>query len=134
MREYLLLLLIAFTGLSGLFSIHRDVKIQSQQQLILYPQVSTYFSPQAQGAAIETSQRLDIFQGEYWSEVHFNILDFQKDEDFMLDFGNGDRITLEEAHTKILYEKPGTYFVKLFKDRRLVEANEIELLRPEISL
>ena len=134
MREYLLLLLIAFTGLSGLFSIHRDVKIQSQQPLILYPQVSTYFSPQAQSAAIETSQRLVIFQAESWSEVHFNILDFQKDEDFMLDFGNGERIHLAEADAKISYEKPGTYFVKLFKDRRLVEANEIELLRPEISL
>jgi len=134
MREYLLLFLIAITGLFGLVSIHRDVKIQSQQELILYSQVPAYVNPQTHSASIDASQRLYIFQGESWSEIHFNIQDYQKNEAFQIDFGNGKRMPLDDAHTSIIYEKPGTYFVKLFKDSQLLEANEIELLRPEISL
>lgn len=134
MREYLLLFLIATTGLLGLVSIHQDVKIQSQEPLILYRQLPTHFGAQPHSASIESSQRLDIFRGESWSEIHFNIQDYKKDEAFQIDFGNGKRMPLDQADTSIQYEKPGIYFVKLFKDNQLLEANEVELSRPKISL
>ncbi len=134
MREYLLLLLIAFTGLSGLISIHRDVKIQSQQELILYRQDPQTFGPQPHSAAIETNHRLAIFQGESWSDVQFHIKDFRAGESFTLDVGDGTRLILKDAVTKINYQKPGTYYIKLFRDSELIEANEIELLDPEVTL
>ena len=134
MREYLLLFLIAITGILGLVSIHQDVKIQSQQALINYRQLPSHLGPLPQSASMMASQRLDIFRGESWSEIHFNIQDYEKDEAFQIDFGNGKRMPLDQANTSIQYEKPGIYFVKLFKDNQLIEANEIELSRPKISL
>lgn len=134
MREYLLLLLIAFIGLSGLISIHRDVKLQSKQELLLYRQAPRSQTPQPHQAGMEHDFRLVIFQGESWSEVQFQIKDFQKDESFSLDVGNGNRLPLREAVTHFKYDKPGTYLIKLFRDHHLLEANEIELLDPQISL
>ena len=134
MREYLLLLLIAFVGLSGLVVIHHDVKIQSQHDLIQFRQGPAYPRPQSHAASMEASQRLHIFQGESWAEVYFQINDYQVEETFFLDFGNGEKQPLKDSRTQISYKEPGIYLIKLYRGKHLLEASEIELLRPEIAL
>ncbi len=134
MREYLLLLFIAIIGVAGLVSIHQEVKLQTQYQPILSRQLVVNLTPKPQSAATNTSHRLKIFQGDSWSQIRFDIENFQEDESLLLDFGNGVRETLTEAHTEVTYDKPGVYFIKLFRENYLLEANEIELLAPQITL
>ena len=88
-----------------MISIHQDVKIQSQQSLISYRQLPTLVGAQPHSASMAASHRLDIFQGESWSEIRFNIQDYKKDEAFQIDFGNGKRMSLDQASTSIHYEK-----------------------------
>jgi hypothetical protein len=134
MREYLLLLVIAVVGLSGLISIHQEFKVKNGHDLILFKQVPHTPAAQPYAASLEVDQRLVIFQGESWSEVHFDIDNYQEGEMLILDFGNGVKRPLQQGHTQISYDRPGTYVIRLFKDNHLLEANEIELLRPEITL
>ena len=134
MREYLLLLLIAIIGLAGLVSIHQEVKLQTQHQPLLSRQLEVHLAPKSQSAATDTSQRLKIFQGDSWSQIRFDIENFHEDESLLLDFGNGVRETLTKAHTEVIYDKPGVYFIKLFCNNYLLEANEIELQAPQITL
>lgn len=134
MREYLLLLLIAFIGLSGLISIHRDVKMKAKPDIVMFRQGPKQQGPEPQSASVICPNRLIIEQGESWSLVNFEIQNYSEGEVFQLDLGNGSRLPISKSHVIIEYERPGNYFVKLFKDNQLLEASEIVLIRPQIIL
>ncbi len=133
MKEYLLLFFIAFVGLSGLFLIHQEVRIQSLSTSFVATAHPKITSPLVAKVA-KQANRLLIERGNSWSEITVSIRDFKQRESLVLDMGNGMRRQLEESRTKIVYQNSGIFLIKLFKGDHLLEAQEIELRNPLVSL
>lgn len=126
MKEYILLAFIAAVGMTGLFSIHHEVK--SSQQQYSYLQVGTFSCLQVSKMKNRMEEcQLSVDTEIVSPDVLIRINNFRRDATYFLDCGNGERICIRDAQQLIRYDKSGKKLIKLLKDNILIDAIELTI-------
>ncbi len=134
MKEYMLHAIIAIVGLLGLIVIHRDICANQVEPMDVWPSAPALARTASSPAEIaSTATRLAILPGDTWSQVRFNLTDLKASNRWHLDCGNGRKLRLRDTSFVIQYDRPGSYLVKLYQDKQLVAASQLDLAAPHIE-
>ena len=126
MKEYILLIFIALIGFSGLINIHQDMKAQKESVMVLW---QNSFLDKPIQVLPERAQApwLQIDYVPNHSRVHFHLAGFDGNNQFYIDYGNGKTETISDAEFTYVYAEAGKYQVKLYRDEKLLEKNQLTI-------
>ncbi|MCB0668095.1 MAG: hypothetical protein KDC80_19850 [Saprospiraceae bacterium] len=135
MKEYILLAFIATVGMTGLFSIHHEVKASQEE--------NPYCTGETYARLISVNQKvrnkesqLSIDTETAWPDILIQVSNFDKDATYYLDSGSDERRIINEAQLRIHFDKSGKKLIKLLKENILVDAVDlyIEAEKPSVRL
>ncbi|NND31459.1 MAG: hypothetical protein HKN76_02630 [Saprospiraceae bacterium] len=127
MREYILLLFIALVGISGLFTIHHEVKMSERDHAAYLPVSGLSPLPLVSSATVVTAGKLVLQEHSDTASINLRIHNYDPDAVYYLDRGDGLKTKVTSPDFLVKYQHSGVFFVKLLKNNILEDVIEVTI-------